>query len=170
MVVSIHWTGLLDWTSGGVGGPAGPALAGPLFRELLVSFPDCIGTHMLLNTQSCIYDMQLLVIWRIPLFAVVLLLSLALHVGLLRRLPTSPSLCFRNNRLERRTLCTGLFNFEMPVPPLWTTGLTFLPLKIILFPVINLTCLWCCILPRSTALKTISLRLSHSSYRELYPV
>ena len=37
---------------GGVGGPAGPALAGPLFSGLLVSFPDCIGTHMLLNTHA----------------------------------------------------------------------------------------------------------------------
>ena len=29
----------------------------------------------------------------------------------------------------------------------WTTGLTFLPLNIILWPVISLTCLQCCILP-----------------------
>ena len=84
------------------------ALAGPLFSGLLVSFPDCIGTHVLLNIYTCVYDVQLLAIWCIPL---VLLLSLVLHVGLLRTLPTSPCLsCFRNNRLERRMLCTGLFS------------------------------------------------------------
>ena len=94
------------WTSGSVGSPAGPALAGPLFSGLLVSFPDCIGTHVLLNTQSCVYDVQL-AIWCILL---VLLLSLALHVGLLRTLPASPCLSrFRNNHLERRMLCTGSF-------------------------------------------------------------
>ena len=37
---------------GGVGGPAGPALAGPLFSESFVSFPDYIGTHVLLNTHA----------------------------------------------------------------------------------------------------------------------
>ena len=76
--------------------------AGPLFSRSLVSFPDC---------TKCIYNMQLLVIWCIPLLAVVLLLSLALHVGLLRRLPTSPCLSrFRNNGMEWRTLCTGLYS------------------------------------------------------------
>ena len=55
--------------------------------------------------------MQLLAVWNIPLLAVVLLLSLALHVGLLWTLLTSPCLShFRNNRLERRMLCTGLFS------------------------------------------------------------
>ena len=34
---------------GSVATLAGPALAGPLFRESLVSFPDCIGTHVLLK-------------------------------------------------------------------------------------------------------------------------
>ena len=37
---------------GGVGGPAGPTLAGPLFSRSLVSFPDYIGIHMLLNTHA----------------------------------------------------------------------------------------------------------------------
>ena len=104
MVVSIHWTGQLDWTSGGVGGPAGPALAGPLFSGLLVSFPDCISTHVLLYTQSCVYVVQLLEIWRIPLLAVVLLLSLALHVGLLRRLPTSPSFPFPKQLFGKKNI------------------------------------------------------------------
>ena len=49
-------------------GPASPALAGPLFSEStsLVSFPDCISTHVLLK-YACIYDVQLLAIWRICL-------------------------------------------------------------------------------------------------------
>ena len=33
------------------GSLAGPALAGPLFSGLLVSFPDCIGTHVLLSIR-----------------------------------------------------------------------------------------------------------------------
>ena len=62
-------------------------------------------THMLLNIYTCVYDMQLLAIWRVTLLAVVLLLSLALHVGLSQRLPTSPCLSrFQNNHLERRTI------------------------------------------------------------------
>ena len=36
---------------------------------------------------KCVYDVQLLAIWRISLLAVLLLLSLALRVGPLRRLP-----------------------------------------------------------------------------------
>ena len=45
------------------------------------------------------------------------------------------------------TVCKGcLYSLD------WTTGLTFLPLKIILCPVIGLTCLYYCILRRSTAL------------------
>ena len=37
---------------GGGGAPAGLALAGSLFCELLVSFPDCIGAHVLLNKHA----------------------------------------------------------------------------------------------------------------------
>ena len=66
----------------------------PLFCEQIMqkpgaARPDCIGTHVLLNTHAYIYDVQLLAIWRILLLAVVSLLSLALRVGLMRRLPTS---------------------------------------------------------------------------------
>ena len=75
------------------------------------SRPDCIGTHARVAKYTCVYDEQLLAIWRNQLLAVVLLLSLALRVGLLRRLLTSPCLSrFLNDRLERRTLCTGLFS------------------------------------------------------------
>ena len=42
---------MLIQARGGVAAPAGPALAGPLFSGSLVSFPDCIGTHMLLYIQ-----------------------------------------------------------------------------------------------------------------------
>jgi len=35
---------------GSVTGLAGLALVGPLFRKSLVSFPDCIDIHVLLNT------------------------------------------------------------------------------------------------------------------------
>ena len=49
-------------------------------RSQTASAPTC---------YTCVYDVQLLVIWRIPLLAVVLLLSLALHVGLMWRLPTA---------------------------------------------------------------------------------
>ena len=66
--------------------------------------------HVAKNTL-CVYDVQLLPLWRIPLLAVVLLLSLALRIGLLQRLPTSPCLSrFRNDCFERRMLCTGLFS------------------------------------------------------------
>ena len=59
-----------------------------IMQEPGAARPDCIGTHVLLNTHACVYDVQLLAIWRIPLLAVVPLLSLALRVGLMRRLPT----------------------------------------------------------------------------------
>ena len=124
---------------GGVAGPAGPALAGPLFSGSLVSCPDCrdglrtrrlgqvshassplpcvhaflvivpallpadqdpgagptgLHRHPHVAKYTWAYDVQLLAIWRIPLLAVVLL-SLALRVGLLRRLSTSPCLSLR---------------------------------------------------------------------------
>ena len=43
-----------------IAGPASPAFAGPLFSEStsLVSFPDFIGTHVLLK-YACVYDVQL---------------------------------------------------------------------------------------------------------------
>ena len=69
--------------------------------------PTGLHRHPRVAKYTCVYDVQLLAIWRIPLLAVVLLLSLALRVGLLRRLPTSPC---PYDRLERRTLCTGLFS------------------------------------------------------------
>ena len=78
-----------------------------LFSGSLVSFPDSMHWHPRVAKYTYIYDMQLLVIWRIPLLAVVLHLSLALCVGQLQRLPTSPCLSrFRNDHLERRTSCT----------------------------------------------------------------
>ena len=52
--------------------------------------PTGLHQHPRVAKYTCVYDVQLLAIWRIPLLAVVLLLSLALRVGLLRRLPTSP--------------------------------------------------------------------------------
>ena len=52
--------------------------------------PTGLHRHPRVAKYTCVYDVQLLAIWRIPLLAVVLLLSLALRVGLLRRLPTSP--------------------------------------------------------------------------------
>ena len=67
--------------------------------------------HPHVAKYTCVYDMQLLAVWHIPPLAVVLLLSLALHVGLLQTLLTSPCLSrFRNNLLEKRMLCTGLFS------------------------------------------------------------
>ena len=42
---------------GGVAGPAGPALAGPLFSGSLVLFPDCIGTHVLRIRRAAASDM-----------------------------------------------------------------------------------------------------------------
>ena len=45
--------------------------------------------HPRFAKYACVYNLQLLAIWRIPLLAVVPLLSLALRVGLMRRLPTS---------------------------------------------------------------------------------
>ena len=82
-----------------------------------ITFQQVVGLvprlhwHPRVAKYTCVYDMQLLAIWRIPLLAVVLLFSLALHVGLLRTLSTSPCLSrFRNDRLERRTLCIGLFS------------------------------------------------------------
>ena len=67
-------------------GPAGPALAGPLFSGSLVSFPDCrdslrtrptggsgarrgptgLHRHPRVAKYACVYDVQLLAIWRIP--------------------------------------------------------------------------------------------------------
>ena len=79
-------------------------------RQRVVGLVPRLHRHPGVAKYTCVYDVQLLAIWRIPLLAVVLLLSLALCIGLLRRLPTSPCLfCFRNDRLERRVLCKGLF-------------------------------------------------------------
>ena len=73
-------------------------------------------THVLLNTHVyTLYNVQLLAIWRIPQLAVVLLLSLALHVGPLRRLPTSPS---RVDLHESSLICNGLTTFEVLARPL----------------------------------------------------
>ena len=67
-------------------GPAGPALAGPLFSGSLVSFPDCrdslrtrptggsgarrgptgLHRHPRVAKYACVYDVQLLAIWRTP--------------------------------------------------------------------------------------------------------
>ena len=132
-MVTVHWMFNLicNLCRGGIAGPAGPALAGPLFSGSLVSFPDCrnslrtrpnggsgarrgptrLHQHPYAAKYTCVYDVQLLVIWHILLLAVVPLLSLALRIGLLQRLPTSLCLsCFRKDHLERRTLCTGLFS------------------------------------------------------------
>ena len=57
--------------------------------------PTGLHRHPRVAKYTCVYDVQLLAVWRIPLLAVVLLLSLALRVGLLRRLPTSPCLSLR---------------------------------------------------------------------------
>ena len=77
------------------------------FQRVVCLVPR-LHQHPSVANYTCIYDVQLLAIWHIPLLAVVLLLSLALHVGLLQRHPTSPCLsCFRNDRLDRRTLCTA---------------------------------------------------------------
>ena len=51
--------------------------------------PTGLHRHPRFAKYTCVYDVQLLAIWRIPLHAVVPLLSLALRVGLMRRLPTS---------------------------------------------------------------------------------
>ena len=51
--------------------------------------PTGLHRHPRFAKYTCVYDVQLLAIWRIPLLAVVPLLSLALRVGLMRRLPTS---------------------------------------------------------------------------------
>ena len=85
---------------------------------------------------TCVYDVQLLAIWRIPLLAVVPYLSLALRVGLMRRLPTSSCpFPFPKKPLtlfyiicalpvvdlymhESSFMCSGLTTFEMPAPPL----------------------------------------------------
>ena len=92
-----------------------PALAGPLFSGSLVLFPDCISTYVLLNTHAYT-TYQLLAIWRIPLLAVVLLLSLALRVGLLRRLPPPIP---RMHMHKLSFICSGPTTFEMPTPPLF---------------------------------------------------
>ena len=113
-------------------------------RQRVVGLVPRLHRHPGVAKYTCVYDVQLLAIWRILLLAVVLLLSLALHVGQLQRLPTSPCFSrFRNDRLERRMLCSyrswfaslhvicllqtplpctfissGLATFEMPAPPL----------------------------------------------------
>ena len=56
--------------------------------------PTGLHRHPHVAKYTWAYDVQLLAIWRIPLLAVVLL-SLALRVGLLRRLSTSPCLSLR---------------------------------------------------------------------------
>ena len=55
--------------------------------QLVVGLIPRLHRHPRVAKYTCVYDVQLLVIWRIPLLAVVLLLSLALRVGLLQRLP-----------------------------------------------------------------------------------
>ena len=56
--------------------------------------------------------MQLLAIWRIPLLAVVLNLSLALRVGLLRRLPTSPSFLFPKRPFGKKNIVSRSFQLS----------------------------------------------------------
>ena len=92
---------------------------------------------------TCVYDVQLLAMWHIPLLAVVPLLSLALRIGLMRRLPTSscpfpfpkkPLMLFyiictlpvvdlpppSLHMHESSFMCSGLTTFEMPAPLLGT--------------------------------------------------
>ena len=64
-----------------------PLFCQQIMQEPGAARPDCIGTHV--TKYTCVYDVQLLAIWHIPLLVVVPLLSLALRVGLMRRLPTS---------------------------------------------------------------------------------
>ena len=58
---------------------------------------------------TCVYDVELLAIWHIPLVAVVLLLSLGLHVGLLLRLPTSPSFPFLKQPFGKKNVVYSSF-------------------------------------------------------------
>ena len=75
-----------------------------LFSGSLVSFPDSMHRHPRVAKYTCIYDMQLLVIWRITLLAVVMHLSLALCVGQLQRLPTSPSFPFPKRPFGKKNI------------------------------------------------------------------
>ena len=114
-----------------------PLFCQQIMQEPGVARPDCIGTHVLLNTHAAVYIVQLLAIWRIPLLAVVPLLSLALRVGLMRRLPTSscpfpfpkkpltlfyictlPVVYLPPILLASSFMCSGLTTFEMLAPPL----------------------------------------------------
>ena len=52
--------------------------------------PTRLHQHPRVAKYTCVYDVQLLAIWRIPLLAVVLLLSLALRVGLFAETPHQP--------------------------------------------------------------------------------
>ena len=100
--------------------------------------------HPRFAKYACVYmyNLRLLAIWRIPLLAVVPLLSLALRVGLMRRLPTSSCpFSFPKKPLtlfyiictlpvvdlpsptslhmhESSFMYSGLTTFEMPAPPL----------------------------------------------------
>ena len=71
--------------------------------------PTGLHRHPRVAKYTCVYDVQLLAIWCIPLLAVVLLLSLALRVSLLRKLPTSPCLSLRLFGKEN-VVYTGLFS------------------------------------------------------------
>ena len=84
-----------------------------LFSGSLVSFPDSMHRHPRVAKYTCIYDMQLLAIWRIPLLAVVLHLSLALCVGRLRRFPTSPCLSRFRNDLWKEEHCVQVFSAKL---------------------------------------------------------
>ena len=66
-----------------------PLFCQQIMQEPGAARPDCIGTHVLLNTHAYIRRAAASDMAHFPLLAVVPLLSLALRVGLMRRLPTS---------------------------------------------------------------------------------
>ena len=71
--------------------------------------PTGLHRHPRVAKYTCVYDVQLLAIWRIPLLAVVLLLSLALRVGLFRRHPTSPLRPFGKKNVVYRSFQPSWF-------------------------------------------------------------
>ena len=101
-------------TRGGVISSAGPAKAGPCTFQQVVGLVPRLHRHPCVAKYTCVYDVQLLVIWRIRLLAVVLLQSVACGDS-----PPAPVVDPPHMR-EWSFICSGLTTFEMPAPPLVT--------------------------------------------------
>ena len=79
--------------------------------------------HPRFAKYACVYNLQLLAIWRILLLAVVPLLSLALCVGLMRRLPTSSCpFPFPKKPLTLFYIICTLPVVDLPPPPCTCTS------------------------------------------------